>query len=488
MSAKLLALLRCCLLPVAVAAVLGSWSAAGAADEDAVVAVAADPETAPGGAGGERDSAAPDVAEPVPAAVPAGTDPTVAAVVPGQAPGQVRDAEPAVGERVAAPSDSPTAESAGSSTKSASTKSSSKKSSSKKSDPEPVAPFEILGETVEPGETRRVMWPGIESFVGAATSTPIVVAHGTRSGEVLCLTSAVHGDELSGIEITRRVLFDLDPTQLAGTLVGVPIVNIPGFERASRYLPDRRDLNRYFPGDPAGSSASRMAHALFEQVVRRCHRLIDLHTGSFHRTNLTQLRADLSLAPVRELAGGMGDIPVLHSPPALGTLRRAASDVGIPSVTMEAGEPMRLDTTVVERGVDSILGLMGRLGMLKDRAPGRRRQSVFYKSTWVRAERGGILVSEVALGQRVKSGEQIGTVTDPITNVRAAVYATESGTVLGMAVNQFVMPGFALYRIGITAAEADFELEAAPGAIIDEELMDEDVPAGAGRDLSERPE
>src|SRR5690606_30515697 len=174
-----------------------------------------------------------------------------------------------------------------------------------------------------------------ETFTGNSAPSAVLVAHGTEPGPTLCLTAAIHGDELNGIETVRRVLHDLEPERLAGTVVGVPIVNLQGFHRNSRYLPDRRDLNRYFPGNPTGSAASRIAHSLFSQVIRHCSALVDLHTGSFHRTNLPQVRGDLNDEAVVKLTAGFGSTVILHSSGGEGTLRRAAVDAGIPAVTLE---------------------------------------------------------------------------------------------------------------------------------------------------------
>ncbi len=183
----------------------------------------------------------------------------------------------------------------------------------------------LLGEELPPGSARRLSWSATELFEGVPVSTPVLVVNGELPGPTLCLTAAVHGDELNGIEIVRRVLHDIDPDKLSGRLIGVPIVNVQGFRRGSRYLPDRRDLNRYFPGNPNGSAAARIAHALFKDVIAHCDALVDLHTGSFERANLPQIRADLRNPDVVTLTLGFGSMVVLHSVPTVGTLRFAAT-------------------------------------------------------------------------------------------------------------------------------------------------------------------
>jgi predicted deacylase len=162
----------------------------------------------------------------------------------------------------------------------------------------------ILGTDVEPGTAHRLSWSATELFEGVPVSTPVLVVNGALPGPTLCLTAAVHGDELNGIEMVRRVMHDLDPTDLSGAIIGIPIVNVQGFRRGSRYLPDRRDLNRYFPGNPTGSAAARIADSFFTNVVSQCDALVDLHTGSFERANLPQIRADLRNPDVMTLTQG----------------------------------------------------------------------------------------------------------------------------------------------------------------------------------------
>jgi predicted deacylase len=278
------------------------------------------------------------------------------------------------------------------------------------------------------------------------------------------VTAAVHGDELNGIEVTRRVLDDVDLEELNGAVIGVPIVNIQGFYRGTRYLPDRRDLNRYFPGNPKGSAATRMANSFFTDVVKHCSALIDLHTGSLNRTNLPQVRADLRVPQVQRMTQALGATVVLHSVGERGSLRRAASEAGIPTVTFEMGEPMRVQPEQVEHGAKAIETLMYSLGMTKQRRYWGDPEPVYYASKWVRVDHGGILFSDVALGERVSEGELLGVVTDPISNQQHRIYAPISGRVLGMALNQVVLPGFAAYRIGTATSKSDAAIQSGEDA------------------------
>jgi len=319
----------------------------------------------------------------------------------------------------------------------------------------------MLGAEVPPGTSTRLAWSPDQSFEGIAVPTPVLVVNGAKPGPTLCLTAAIHGDELNGIEVVRRVLYDLEPEKLSGAVIGVPIVNLQGFRRSSRYLPDRRDLNRYFPGNPRGSAAARLAYSFFTEVIVNCNALVDMHTGSFERTNLPQLRADLDNPQIVELTQGFGSTVVLHGGGTKGTLRRAASDAGIPTVTVEAGAPARVQNEDVTHSTKGVMTLLNELGMYSRTTNWGNREPVYYQSKWIRAESGGVLFSKVELGDRVRKGELLGTVTDPITNVQSELRASVRGRILGMALDQFVMPGFAAFRIGIEKPDSEVPLPSA---------------------------
>ena len=327
----------------------------------------------------------------------------------------------------------------------------------------------ILDTEVKPNSSVRLTWSS-DAAVGAfSEATPVLVVNGANPGKTLCLIAAIHGDELNGIEMIRRVIFDIDPAKLNGTIVGVPVANIMGFRRNSRYLPDRRDWNRYFPGNTHGSSASRLAHSFFSKIIMQCDALVDLHTGSFHRTNLPQLRADLSDESVARLAQNFGVIAVLNSRGNPNSLRAAAVRAGIPAVTLEAGEPMAMQNKVVEEGVTAINTLLAKTGMYGKKQRWNRIAPVYYRSIWVRANQSGILFSKATLGQRVKEGDVLGTVTDPITNARTTIKSPYNGRIIGMALDQVVLPGFAAYHIGIQTPEAILIEESQINNIVPEE-------------------
>ena len=335
------------------------------------------------------------------------------------------------------------------------------------------SPLILLSTKVPPATATRLAWSPRQSLEGIAMPSPVLVVNGAKDGPVLCLTAALHGDELNGIEMVRRVLYNIDPQSLTGAVIGVPIVNLQGFHRSSRYLTDRRDLNRYFPGNPTGSSAARIAHSFFNDVISHCDALVDLHTGSFHRTNLPQLRADLNNPAVLSLTQGFGSTVILHSEGSKGTLRRAAVEAGIPAVTLEAGGPMKLQESAVEHGVKGVESLLNQMNMLRKISLWPGPEPVYYHSVWVRADQGGILFSDIELGDRVSEGELLGTVTDPITNIRSEIVSPVKGRVIGMAFNQVVMPGFAAFHVGIEAPVKEEELAVEqPSVMAEQENVD----------------
>ena len=317
--------------------------------------------------------------------------------------------------------------------------------------PEKATSFSLLGSEVRPGTSSRLAWSPNIQIAGLSQPTPVLVVNGVNQGPTLCLTGAIHGDELNGIEIVRRTMYDLNPEKVSGRVVGIPIVNLPGFQQGSRYLPDRRDLNRHFPGSPNGSLADRIAHSLFENVIRKCDMLVDIHTGSQKRTNLPQLRADMNNPDVAALTRGFDRMAVVHSSGSPGMLRTAAVGAGIHTVTMEAGESHRIQEHQIDAAVNSLTSLLEKEGMISRMFVWGDPEPVYYDSNWIRVEHGGILFSEVDLGARVSEGEVLGYVADPITNAQHPIRAISKGRIIGMAVDQVVMAGFAAYHVGTEA-------------------------------------
>jgi len=312
----------------------------------------------------------------------------------------------------------------------------------------PPAAHELLGRATPAGTKQTFFFRRAVDYVGVSVDTPVLVVHGSRPGPTLCLTAGIHGDELNGIEIARRIYAHTRPEALAGVLVALPMINMYGIRSGTRYLSDRRDLNRFFPGSPDGSVAAIMAAALFKEVILRCNALVDLHTASFHRSNLPQIRGDLGHEQVLRLARSFGADIVLQDAGPKGSLRRAALDAGVPAIIYEAGGPFEFEEDEIARGVQGVHNVMTALEMSADGKQAAEPR-LFRRSTWLRAGSGGIFMTKVRPGARIEEGAMLGTVTDPITEAREEIRASVSGVLIGMAVPQFVLPGYALFHVGI---------------------------------------
>lgn len=273
-------------------------------------------------------------------------------------------------------------------------------------------------------------------------SIPVTVIRGQAEGPVLWVSAAIHGDEINGVEIVRRVMDLLVPEQLAGTLIAVPIVNVFGFIEQSRYLPDRRDLNRSFPGSARGSLASRIAHLFMEEVVAHATHGIDLHTASDHRVNLPQIRANLDDAETYRCARAFSTPVLVHSTTRDGSLRQAATKRGIPVLLYEAGEALRFDKGAIACGVEGILRVMSVLGMYETALSLPALPPVEVRKTqWLRSPQGGILLLDVELGQSVKKRQKLGAIVDAFGKVGAKVTAPCDGLIIGMTQNPLVNQG-----------------------------------------------
>ena len=348
--------------------------------------------------------------------------------------------------------------------------------------------FTIGGVTVPAGERQLVDLPVSKLSNRTPVTLPVHVLHGTRPGPAMFVSAAVHGDELNGVEIIRRVLRTLGPGNIRGTLLCVPIVNAYGFIGRSRYLPDRRDLNRSFPGSASGSLAARLANLLLTEVVKRCQLGIDLHTAAVHRVNLPQIRcAYTNSARCRELGIAFGAEVVLESPERPGSLRRAAREAGIDVLVYEGGEGLRFDEFAIKAGVDGIAQVMLKIGMLEtpdgvepvlpaDRV---RPPMLANSAKWVRAPESGVLRTTKRIGDAVSEGEEIGVIANPYEDSDTPVRSPRRGIIIGRTTLPIVNMGDALFHIA-WSEELGRSRPAGPrdavvdGASAAEPVMDED--------------
>ena len=309
--------------------------------------------------------------------------------------------------------------------------------------------LELLGREVEPGTARRMAFARDESFATSYLNMPVFVARGKERGPTLCLTAGVHGDELNGVEVARRSFTQVNPQELRGTLIALPAINAHGVRTGNRYLSDRRDLTRAFPGSAGGSVARVIAYAVFSGVLVNCDALIDLHTASNQRANLPQIRADISDRAIRDLAVHFGLGIVVGGSGPDGSLRREAAKVGIPAIIYEAGEADRFQPDEIDRGVQGVRSVMAHLEMITSEELEVPDARIYERSRWVRVKVGasGFFFPTAGLGDAVKTGESLGTIIDPLTDEATQITSTLDGEIIGMAVPQPVLPGYALFHL-----------------------------------------
>ncbi len=308
----------------------------------------------------------------------------------------------------------------------------------------------VAGVSVEPGVRRDLAPTASESFTGDRTTLPLTVINGSEDGARVFVTAAVHGDELNGIAICRQLLELLDPDGLRGSVVVVPIVNVLGVQIGSRYLPDRRDLNRAFPGSHTGSMAARIARLLLEEVIEGSDVGVDLHTAANHRTNVPQIRIDTTDARALGLATTFGAPFVLDARLRPGSLRETASERGVPVLTYEAGGPLRFDDDAIDTGVRGVLRVLRSLDVIDEApAPAHEAPMILHESRWLRAARGGILEMEVGSGDHVFGGQPLWTTVSPLGAERSVETAEEEGYVIGATTLPLVQPGQAVLHVAL---------------------------------------
>ena len=314
----------------------------------------------------------------------------------------------------------------------------------------PVRAFEIGGTLIPPGERRSIDLPLATLSTHTAVTLPMQVWHGRRAGPALFVCAAIHGDEILGLEIIRRLLRSQSLRHLRGTVVTIPIVNVFGFIARSRYLPDRRDLNRCFPGRAAGSLGSRVAHQFLSEVVARCTHGIDLHTGAVHRANFPQIRVNLDHAAAAVMARDFAAPVTVNASLRDGSLRQAAHALGIAVIVYEAGEALRFDELAIRLGMRGVLGVLRGLGMLGATEKARRMEAeplIARSTSWVRAPVSGVFRPQVELGEWVVGDSVLGHVAGPFGDSEVAVRAPVNGIVIGRNHLPLVHEGNALYHI-----------------------------------------
>ena len=309
----------------------------------------------------------------------------------------------------------------------------------------------ISGVSVPRGKRKQIEIPIAKLFDYTEIVIPVEVIRGKEDGPTLFLSAAIHGDEINGVEVIKRVLARRRLlSKIKGTLIAVPIVNVFGYNRNSRYLPDRRDLNRSFPGSDTGSLAGQIANIFMKEVVMKSTHGIDLHTAAIHRDNLPQIRACLDDPKTEQLAHAFGIPVMLNATVRDGSLRQAAADKGVPTLLFEGGEALRYDEKVINTAVHGILSVMKSIGMVDGEVnlkPKKKEVFVSHSSQWIRAPHSGSLRVKKRLGSRVKKDELLGVLSNPFGDEKVEVRAAKTGIIIGMTTLPLVNNGDALFHI-----------------------------------------
>jgi len=309
--------------------------------------------------------------------------------------------------------------------------------------------FEIGGHHVPACSSSDISIPITTLATGYSSMLSVRVFHGAEPGPTVFVSGAVHGDEIVGTAVIQHLAQQIDPSRLSGTVLLVPVTNIFGFLNRSRYLPDRRDLNRSFPGSVSGSLASQLAQVFFSEVVQRASLGIDIHTAAVHRYNLPQIRIDKGNPRLVELAMAFGAPVIIESPLREGSLRSKAKEEGVDMLLLEAGEALRFDNLSIETGVAGVLRVLAHLGMIDadDRLAGVSVPARSNKSTWVRSTRGGVAHPAKTSGDPVRKGGLLATVAGLLGEEPEAVISPIDGIIIGHATLPVVHQGDALFHI-----------------------------------------
>lgn len=307
----------------------------------------------------------------------------------------------------------------------------------------------IAGRKIAPGESVRIDLAMPPLYTATTMSMPIYVKRGKRPGPTMFVSAAIHGDELNGIEIVGRLIRSKSIERLRGTLIAVPTVNVYGVLNQSRYLPDRRDLNRSFPGSKKGSLAGRLANLFFTEVVTKCDVGIDLHTGAIHRSNLPQIRANLDDPDVLEMAKAFGVPVLLDAEIRDGSLRQSASEEGVKILLYEAGQALRYDEFSIRAGLRGIINTMRHIGMLnKSRARGHDiKRFIARDSGWVRAPESGFVTHLAQLGDHVTKGDKLAVIADSFGAPVGSIISPATGVIIGKQNIPLTQEGEAIYHI-----------------------------------------
>lgn len=301
-----------------------------------------------------------------------------------------------------------------------------------------------------PINSRRHYWLHIISDgFGTPISIPVIVLRGAKDGPTLGLTAAVHGNELNGISVIQRLCNEIDTAELKGSIVAVPVVNVPSYNRKKRRFNDGVDLNHIMPGKENGNVSQVYAYRFIERIAKQFDFLLDLHTASFGRVNSYYVRADMNESATSELAKLQNADIIVHNPPSDGTLRGTADELGIPAITIEVGNPNTFQKRLIKSGVVGIHNSLVHLGMIDDELEIEEKTTVVCDSSfWIYTDKGGLLTVNAELRQIVKKGDLIATLRNVFGEKITDYHAPEDGIIIGKSISPVNQTGGRILHLG----------------------------------------
>ena len=286
--------------------------------------------------------------------------------------------------------------------------------------------------------------------IGTAIHIPVMVARGMQDGLTLGITAAVHGNELNGIPVIQRLFSEIEPTQLKGTVVGVPVVNVPGYLLMQRKFNDGIDLNRIMPGKANGNNSEVYAHRFVQRVLTHFDYLLDLHTASFGRINSYYIRANMEDKTTAELAHLQHAQIILNSPAPDQTVRGTATRMGKKAITLEVGDPNVFQKGIIRSGLTGMHNTLAYLGMVEEEIEQPETPPIVCShSYWIYTDKGGVLQVLPKVTQPIQKGECIAILRNIFGDKLREYYAPEDGIVIGKSVHPVAQTGSRILHLGV---------------------------------------
>ena len=307
----------------------------------------------------------------------------------------------------------------------------------------------ICNEFIQPGEKANLALQMPDLYSCAPLYMPIKVIHGKNAGPCLLVFSTIDGNEMNGLEIVNRLIESLDGNSINGTIIAVPVMNIYGLTHFPKTMPSGNDLSECFPGKPDGNFGERIAHIFTHELIKKADYCIELDTGALNHNILPQVYCNFDNQKTKQLAKAF-QAPVITNVSIEGNnFRQTTESLNIPLLVYQAGEAMRFDENAITLGVNGTINIMRSIDLLPKEEPIAEFSPVFSQDEgWIVSHRFGILRTYVELGQTIKKGEKLGTISDPFSADKGEhVKAPKEGIIVGINTTPLIHEGLSIFKI-----------------------------------------